>query len=288
MHFSGKEANDSDLTVVDLTTASFKKLEPLDISIYGYILDMALVAQNRLLLCTYNKLVLVDSQQDKVKFELNLMNQPGRVCIINKDCAAVKTSTYDNEKLQYMHYIKIKDDTLKPGERVRVSVSGCIKGICAMKDNLAVSYVYPPAVAIITKKGKVINRIGNDTAEREIFISPWYLTASSDYEHIFVSDHGTNTITMLNPDLQVLNTFSNQRLLNSTHGLSMWNDQVLVCGGASNNIVLLDPSSGRMSTILDEKDGIDRPGFLAFCHQTKTLFITPFFRNDNIQPYQLQ
>jgi len=288
LHFSGKEANDSDLTVVDLTTPSFKKLEPLDISIYGYILDMALVAQNRLLVCTYNKLLLVDSQQDKVKFELNafnLMSHPERVCIINKDCAAVKTLT--DYKVQYIHYIKIKDDTLELGESVGISITGRIKGICAMKDNLAVSNDYPPTVAIITMKGKVIKKIDNDTAKREIFITPRFLTASSDYEHIFVSDYGTNTITMLNPDLQVLNTFSDHNLLHSPCNLIMWNDQVLVCGGGSHNIVLLDPSSGQMSTILDEKDGIDWPGVLAFCHQTRTLFITPFFRY-NIQRYQLQ
>ena len=287
MHLSGKEANDSDLTVVDLTTASFRKLEPLDISIYRYILGMALVAQNRLLLCTYNKLLLVDSQQDTVKFELNLMSHPVCFFIINKDCAAVKTLTDD--EVQYIQYITIKDDTLELGESVGISTPARVIGICAIKDNLAVSNDYPPAVAIITKKGKVINMIGNDTAEKEIFIAPWYLTASSDYDHIFVSDHGTNTITMLNPDLQVLNTFSDHNLLHSPCSLIMWNDQVLVCGRATHNIVLLDPSSGQMSNILDEKDGIEQPGVLAFGHQTRTLFVTPFFnKNISIQRYQLQ
>jgi len=284
LHFSGKQATDSDSTVLDPTSASFKKLEPLDITNQYYIYDMVIVAQNRLLCITKDHLLLVDSQQDNIKFELKEMTQFTSVCMINKKCAAVVTGLYHNA----VYYIKIKDDTLELGEEVRVRVRGHIKGICAMKNNLAVLYVDPPAVMMITKKGNFIKKIDNDSAEREIFISPWYLTASSDYEHIFVSDPGTNTITMLNPDLQVLDTFSNHRLLNSPRGLIIWNDQVLVCSRDRQNIVLLDPSSGQMSIILNKKDGIERPGVLAFCHQTRTLFITPFYINNNIQRYQLQ
>ena len=287
MHFSGKEAIDADSTAFDLTSASFKKLEPLDINTeYGYIIDMALVAHNRLLLCALNNVLLVDSQKNKVKFKLNLFSShPTSVCMINNECAAVTTVTVDNNEVQY---ITIKGDTLELGEKVRVNVRGNIKGICAMDDNLAVSYVYSPAVVLFTKKG--IKWIDNDSAGRKIFIMPWYLTASHDYEHIFVSDHETNTITMLNLDLQVLKTFSDRNLLNFPRGLTMWNEKVLVCVWASNSIVLLDPSSGQMSTILDKKDGVEWPGVLAFCDQTRTLFITPFFRNKNssIQRYQLQ
>jgi len=255
---------------------------------------MAIVAHNRLLCITYQHLLLVDSQQDKAMFKLNLMRHPERVCMINKDCAAVTTVTYNDEERYItnneVHYITIKDETLELGDKVRVSVRGHIMGICTMKDNLAVSYNAPPAVEMITKKGKIIDRIGNDTAGREIFISPWYLTASPDYEHIFVSDNGTHTITMLNPDLQVLNTFSDRNLLHSPQGLTMWNEKVLVCGVTSNSIVLLNPNSGQMSTILDKKDGVKLPVALAFCHQTKTLlFIRCLDELENsIQRYKLQ
>jgi len=251
---------------------------------YGPISDMAHVQQNRLLLCTAsNFLLLIDSHQGEVLYRLLLMASPlRRVCIISKNYAAV---TIEHNNANKVQYITIKDDTLELGENVRVSIRGHIMGICAMKDNLAVSYVDPSAVEMISEKGKVINRIDHDSTGREIFISLWYVTASPDYDHIFVSDHETNTITLLNPDLKLLKTFSDRNLLNSPRGLLIWNDQVLVCGETSNSIVLLDPSSGQMSNILDGNDGMEWPVALAFCRQTSTLFI---ILKKSIQRYQLR
>jgi len=130
-----------------------------------------------------------------------------------------------------------------------------------------VTYMKPPAVEVVTQKGKWLHRLDNTSAGRELFIYPWNVTVSGD--RVFVSDWGTNTITMLSDQFQLLATFSQPDLLEWPYGIiSLNDDQLLVCGMLSNNIVLLQPSSGRMSAILEKKDGVEIPQALGFCHHS--------------------
>jgi len=148
-----------------------------------------------------------------------------------------------------------------------VPVGGDVYGVNDLRNRLVVTYMKPPAVEVVTQKGKWLHRLDNTSAARELFIYPWNVMVSGD--RVFVSDWGTKTITMLSDQFQLLAMFSQPDLLEWPYGIiSLNDDQLLVCGMLSNNIVLLQPSSGRMSAILEKKDGVEIPQALAFGHHS--------------------
>jgi len=258
----------------------FQKQETIWNDGYAKTTDMLLVTPQRLLFCNnYRRSVLlVDSKQGEIRSDVQVPGRPFSICLVKSGRAAVALS--DAKTVQY---ITIKDDTLALHKTM--SVNGEIMGICAIKDTLAVSYATPAAVEVINKKGKVIKRIDNymySTGEK-IFQEPHYITVSPDQSKIFVSDFGTDTVFMLNTDLQLLKTFYDPNLMGAPCGIIMFNDKLLICSLQSKTIVLLEPSSGKMSPILKEGVG---PQALAFSSDTRTLYMVDL--DAKIHKYRLK
>ena len=209
--------------------------------------------------------------------------EPWGICIPCANCAAVGMG--GGEKA--VQYITLADDTLTLGPSV--GVGGGITGIGAINDNLAVTHYHPPAVEIISAEGEVLHRLDNKTLDRLLFRSPWYLTVAPYQSSIFVSDFSMNTVTMLDQRLEVLKTFRAPSLLESPLGIKPLNDiQVLIaCGAQGERIVHLNHSSGKMKAILGKEDGLERPKALAFCPDTRTLYVSPVTYCRSIQRYKL-
>jgi len=244
---------------------------------------MAKMSHHHLLICDYldNVVHLVDDQQGKIRASVKVPGNPVSICMLRSDRAAVSLGDF-----KAVQYLTLKYDNLTLGDRLRLN--GCIRGISAFNDEqLAVSFLEPPAVKMISDHGKVINKIDNTSAGTEIFILPTYLTVSPNRSFIFVSDRGTKQIIMLTSSLQLLMAFSDTKLLNIPYGITMWNEMVLVCGWESNNIVQLDPTNGHMSVVLEKKDGVYRPRALAFCPHTGTLYVS-HWNMAFIQRYRLK
>ena len=242
---------------------------------------MALVSKQRLLLCDYfNELVLLANNKGEVVSYIHVIGGVCGICMVQDDKAAVALAAA--KKVQY---VTVKEDRLTPIKSMRTS--GVIVSLCAVNDTLAVLYLHPPAVEIISLEGNFINRIDNKIAEREILKFPRYLMVSPDYQHIFVTDGGTNTVIMLNTKLQLLKTFSYPNLLKLPYGITMLgNNQLLITSQDGNTInhLEIDAKSKwrwQMAAILDGKDGMDRPSALAFCHRSNILYIandTPYIK----------
>jgi len=210
---------------------------------------------------------------------VTVASEPYGVCMVHAASAAVALP--DDKRVQYVY---VNSDSLTLGKFV--AVGGDVHGVSVQGDGLVVTYQKPPAVEVVTQEGKQFHRLDNISAGKELFINPWNVAVSGDI--VFVSDWSTHAITMLSDQLQLLATFSQPDLLNMPHGIIALNDdQLLVCDTCSHNIVLLQPSSGRMSTILEEKDGLYQPFALVFCHHSRTLYITPFRYTNSIKRYKL-
>ena len=235
---------------------------------------MVVVSGRRLLLTDvkHKSVLLVDSQEGGVLSTVSVPCAPYGMCMV--DAARAAVALPDDKRLQYVH---VNGDSLTLGKVV--PMGGHVWGVNVLGDRLVVTYTEPPAVEVVT------HRFDNKSADRELFEQPLYVTVSRD--RVFVSDFIKNTITMLSDQLQLLATFRQPDLLKWPRGIiSLNDDQLLVCGW-SHNIVLLQPSSGRMSAILERKDGVECPAALAFCHHSRTLDITPFFTTNSIKRYKL-
>jgi len=273
------------MTLVDPVNIRLQQQPPLPLSSSGEeydIWDMVVVSGRRLLLTgwEHNSVLLVDSQEGGVLSTVSVPCGPWGMCMVHAACAAVALPV--DKGVQYVH---VNGDTLTLGKVV--PVGGDVRGVNVLGSRLVVTYLGPAAVEVVTQEGKRLHRFDNKSAGRELFKQPWYVAVSGD--RVFVSDWSTNTITMLSDQLQLLATFSQPDLLNKPNGIiSLNDDQLLVCGMLSNNIVLLQPSSGRMSAILEEKDGVESPQALAFCHHSRTLYIVPGYSTTSIKRYRLK
>ena len=89
------------------------------------------------------------------------------------------------------------------------------------------------------------------------------------------SDHGTSTVSQLDGRLNLLQNFTDP-LLEKPRGITaVSDDQLIVCNFERSNIVLLRPSTGKMSTLLIEKDGVAmlKPMGVSYCPESKTIYV---------------
>jgi len=249
------------------------------------IYDMTVVSTQRLMVIDgkHDSVLLVDSHSGEEVARVNVPGKPYGVCMVRQDCAAV---TIGGKKVQFIDVKHMKTDTLTLG--TRINVGGNAFGIKALDNRLVVTFNDPSAVEVITMQGLTLHRIDKTSTGRKLFDKPWYVAVSSDNSRVFVSDWIVNTIIILDAQLQLIAAFS-QVVLNSPGGIiSLNEDQLLVSGQLPHAVILLQVSSGRMSAILGEEDGIDWPRAQAFCHDTNTLYIAAGTLTTSIQRYRLR
>ncbi|XP_052784519.1 uncharacterized protein LOC128220243 isoform X2 [Mya arenaria] len=86
-------------------------------------------------------------------------------------------------------------------------------------------------------------------------------------------DYETNTITRLDMNLNILQTFQDPALRGPT-GITEVGNQLLICGGLSNNIMCLDLPSGLMTQLAGKKDGIESPNNVCYIQQQNKMYVT--------------
>ncbi|XP_052779340.1 uncharacterized protein LOC128216726 [Mya arenaria] len=213
-------------------------------------------------------LKLVDSENNKLVSEVNLPGQPWDLCLLPGDRAAVTLPQVD--KIQFVS--TQGNVTLQRA----VNVARCCCGIDVCDDNLIVSFANPGYVVLMDMKGKVKKSVDKDTSGKPLFEYPEYLTVTrvSQTPVIFISDWGTNTISRLSISLEVVQTYQDP-ILDSPRCLAALGDnQLLVCGRDSNNILLLDTLTGEITQQLGKKEGIEMPYSVAYCSLRKMMFVT--------------
>jgi len=219
---------------------------------------------------------LVSRQTGKVLSQLDLEDGPLRVCLVGRDRAAVTLRWV--QKVQLM---KIKGNKLVKDKVLKVSYS--VYGITTSGDNLVVTYIEQPWLEVITTDGKVLHQF-HSTGKTQHFEFPDFITTSPDGT-LWVSDCDNNTITKMDARLNILQTFTSP-LLQSPHGITaVTEDEILLCSLGNNSLVLLQPSTNTMSTLLGKDDGIEEPYCLTYCQQERKIFVSPV-RTDSIQVFK--
>jgi len=192
-----------------------------------------------------------------------------------------KTSLIMSEKTK-ARMLQLKDAKITlEGE---LDVAGCVYGITSRGDHLVVSYNTYPWLEVISTNGRVIDEFCNP-GKTEHFQYPDCLTTTDD-GFIFVSDCKTNIVTKLDGNLNVLQIF-NSPLLRYPRGITaVSKDQLLVCSRKAHRIVLLRPSTGDVSSILGQKDGIILPWSLSKCFKEKYILVASMYTSE-IQIYTI-
>jgi len=245
------------------------------------IWDISVVSDTRVLVTVRGegKVRLVDSQTGGTVAHITLQPDPRRVCMCDNNTAVV--TWWWKKKVQF---ININGDSLTLGQSL--SVNGYVRGIARSEEGLVVSYTSSPWLEVLALNGRVLHRF-KPVAGRDVFKWPLFIAASAD-GMIYVSDWGTSTIKQLDSILRVTKTFSDP-MLQEPHGIiHVSADQVLVCSYDNHRILLLCPSTGVITSILDKKDGIVEPWALTFSQSQRKLYVVPNDRSGRSQVFQQQ
>ena len=259
-------------------TSTKLKQQP-NIQLHKHVIsDMVLVATDQLLLSIREqcKVILVNSESGQVLSEIVLQDTPGYICMTSASQAA---ATFLNKTIQF---VQVNKTTLQTDSITNVDVNAY--GIASYRNHLVVSYIHPSGVKTISKDGTTIHNLDNTTAGRDVFKLPRCIATTPDGS-IYVTDWGTGEITRLDSSLTILQTFSGD-MLNDPHGIiSLNTDLLIVCSSYDYKVVLIRPSTNRMTVLLDKPSGKDKPRYLCFCKEQKKLYVAP--QADKILVYKL-
>ncbi|XP_052776660.1 uncharacterized protein LOC128214306 [Mya arenaria] len=238
------------------------------------ISSMLLLPINRLLLADWNNktLKLVDLQTSSMVSHVSMPGQPWGMCLIQGDRVAVTMSRSGIQFLETQGQLILSDSIL---------VDGDCRGIANHDGSLIVSYFFGK-VEILDMKGDVIRKIEKNIKGQQVFLCPLHIIVvkESQTSFAYVSDPRNNTITMLDMDLNILQTFRDSAW-KRPRGLSVFANQLIFCGDESNNIMRMDMSSGKMSQLLGEDDGIQEPEYCVYSPHQKKLYVTCNNRQHN-------
>jgi len=239
---------------------------------------MAVVSPYMLLVSNYYKqcVQLLDCLKGKVVSEVKLQGWPCRMCLIDRNTAAVQVGV---RKIQM---IKVKDNTLTKDREL--TVSDGVFGLTSSRNSLVVSYVSQPWLAVISLDGKVLHQLGK-SGKSQHFKYPDFMCTTPGGS-VFISDNGTNTITKVDASLNILQTFTSPLLQEPLGITAVTDDQILVCSISNHSIVLLQPSTNTMSTLLGEDDGIEKPYSLTYCPDQKKVYVASYC-TETIKVYQV-
>ena len=233
--------------------------------------DMLLVSNNR-----QQCLQLLNCMKENVVSEVQLQNYPYRLCLTDRNTAAV------NVGFRKVQMIKVKDKTLTKGRDL--TVSGDILGLTSSRNSLVVSYNSQPWLEVISIDEKVLHQFDNLGTSLKLKYPDFMCTTPGG--SVFLSDNGTETITKVDEQLHNLQTFASP-LLKWPSGITAVSEgQILVCSKGNNSLVLLKPSTNTMSTLLGKDDGIELPWSLTYCPDQKKVYVAPY-NTDTIKVYQV-
>ena len=186
-----------------------------------------------------NSLKLMDRSRLCVTTALRLGGPPAGITRLPGEQVAVTM----------LHQRKIKIvSTSESLKQVReIAVSGDCYGICYCDGTLIVSYMFPGKLEILDLDGNVVMVIEKDNDGKQIFNKPNYLTFHQTRIEcaIYVSDYGTNTLTKLSTNGEVLSQINDKKL--NPRGLAVVETgTVVVCNSSGNKLYLFTEENGEL------------------------------------------
>jgi len=128
---------------------------------------------------------------------------------------------------------------------------------------------------MMTMNGQVEDEVDNQKAGEQVFQYPYFIATTSSGD-IFVSDYGTHIIIQMDRTLCITQTFTSHMLTSPLGIVSVSTDQLLVADRDSHSIVVLNPTSGTVTPLLGQADGIQEPWAVAWCPASKNLYVGRF------------
>ena len=234
-----------------------------------YVTGCEVLPNGQIILCdrNNNNLKFLHSSFT-VKEVLGLQAPPWDVSVINNSSAIITLPL-----LKQVQYIQL-EPSLKSGRVIQLDKQ--CWGIAVGGEDIYVTLRNNPGegeVRILDMKGSFKRRIGVNQEGSFLFRSPDYLTQSAATGKIYVSDMFTHTVTCLMSDGSTVYQCKDKDL-KLARGVCVDDEEnIIVCGRASNNVHIVTASGRKHGCLLTSADEIRDPMSIAYRHTDDTLII---------------
>ena len=234
-----------------------------------FITGCTVMANGDAVLCDgYNSKIKLLNSSGVLTGNLKLSFKPWDVSAIDSTSVIVTIPT--SKQLQ----VVLVSPKLKPGRVVKLDKK--CWGVEVVKDDIYVTcHNYPGEgeIRVLGLDGKVKRRLGINQDGSFMFTSPGYITVNQSCEKIFLSDLHTDTVTCISVDGHVIYTYENVMMIEPEGLLCDSDDNILVCGGNSENVQVVTADGEWHSNLLADSDRLKEPHSIAYRDNDNTLLV---------------
>ena len=135
-------------------------------------------------------------------------------------------------------------------------------------------------IQVLNKQGNLIRKLGLLQDGSSLLRTPFNLKVSPTSGKVYVVDPFNDSITCLKPDNSLVYQYKDSELVNP-RGLAVDNeDNIVVCGGNSNNVKTISADGKKATTLVSSEDGIIKSPFsIAYRATDNTLVVGSILQN---------
>ena len=220
--------------------------------------------------------VLCDCNNDQIKLLDDSWTITGRLTLQRPwdlsviDSSNVIVSSPDNKQLQHVQVYP----RMEAGRIIQLNKK--CWGVAVSGEKMYVSCHNAPGdgeVRVLDLQGNIKRRLGTNQDGSYQFTRPSYITVSGSGEKIFVSDSGTETITCLTPCGTVIYAYRDDDMSWARGLICDSGDNVLVCGGLSDNVHTISPDGNKYRALLTSQDELSYPYSIAYKESENKLIV---------------
>ena len=206
---------------------------------------------------------LVDLHTDAITSCLQLADQPWDLTCMDLNTMVVTCRT----NLTFLKF----DGNLSVMKKIPME-DGC-RGITSHQNKLFVTFTGKPCVKILNSAGAVLQTIQTNSQGQNLFVTPEYITLSTDGRTFYVSDYNQHTVTSYNVTGGQINIYRHGELERPTGLTVIENKFLFVCGHWSDNLHEISGLCEHIQIVLDRKDVEGRPYTVLYNRTNNRIYI---------------
>ena len=224
-----------------------------------------------------NSVKLVDLHTDAITSCLQLADPLWDLTCMDSNTMVV--TCYTN-----LTFLKF-DGNLSVMKKIPVE-DGCY-GITSHQNKLFVTFTGKPCVKILNSAGAVLQTIQTNSQGQNLFVTPQYITLSTDGRTFYVSDSNQHTVTSYNVTDGQINVYKHGELKWPTGLTVIENKCIFVCGGGSDNLHEISGLCEHIQIVLDRKD-VGGPPWTVLYNRTNSKIYISCHRNKFVSVFKLE
>ena len=136
----------------------------------------------------------------------------------------------------------------------KIPMEDSCHGITSHQNKLFVTFTRKPSVKILNSAGAVLQTIQTNSQGQNLFVTPQYITVSTDGRTFYVSDFNQHTVTSYNVTDGQINVYKHGELKRPKGLTVIENKFIFVCGWLSHNLHEISGLCEHIQIVLDRKD----------------------------------